>query len=110
MFNKRVKVIKQNRIKLFHLNIQSIKNRNHLIQIRELVSDNKVDVLAISETWLNSSILNAEVDHEMQGYRIHRLDRKYKRGGSVCIYVRNNLKSKVLKDLSYISNLGLHQL
>ena len=102
------KQLKQNRIKLFHLNIQSIKNRNHLIQIRQLVSDNKVDVLAISETWLNSSILNAEV--EIQGYRIHRLDRKYKRGGGVCIYVRNNLKSKVLKDLSYISNLGLHQL
>ena len=100
---------KQNRIKLFHLNIQSIKNRNHLIQIRELVSDNKVDViLAISETWLNSSILNAEV--EIQGYRIHRLDLKYKRGGGVCIYVRNNLKSNVLKDLSYISDLGLHQL
>ena len=44
------KQLKQNRIKLFHLNIQLIKNRNHLIQIRELVSDNKVDVLAISET------------------------------------------------------------
>ena len=100
--------IKQNSIKLFHLNIQSIKNRNHLIQIRELASDNKVDVLAISETWLYSSISNAEV--EIQGYKIHRLDRKCKRGGGVCIYIRNNLKSKVLKDLSYISDLGLHQL
>ena len=100
--------IKQNRIKLFHLNIQSITNRNHLIQIRELVSDNKVDVLAISETWLNSSILKAEV--EIQGYRIHRLNRKHKGGGVVCIYVRNNLKSKVLKDLSCISDLSLHQL
>ena len=99
---------KPNRIKLFHLNIQSIKNRNHLIQIRELISDNKVDVLAISETWLNSSISNAEV--EIQGYKIHRLDRKRKRGGGVCIYIRNNLKSKVLNDLSYISDLGLHKL
>ena len=99
---------KQNRIKLFHLNIQSIKNRNHLIQIRELVYDKKVDVLAISQTWLNSTISNAEV--EIQGYKIHRLDRKRKRGGGVCIYIRNNLKSKLLNDLSYISYSGLHQL
>ena len=56
---------KQNRIKLFHLNIQSIENRNHLIQIRELVYDKKVDVLAISETCLNSSISNTELKYKV---------------------------------------------
>ena len=91
----------------YFTSIYSRKNRNHLIQIRELALDNKVDVLAISEIWLNSSILNAEVEI---GYKIHRRDRKCKRGGGVCIYIRNNLKSKVLKDLLYISDVGLHKL
>ena len=74
----------RNRIKLFHLNAQSIKSRNHIIQIRELVVNKKMDILAISESWLNSSTSNAEV--EIIGYKLHRLDRLHKKGGGVCIY------------------------
>ena len=51
---------KFDRLKLFHLNAQSLKNRDHLIQIRELVIAQNVDILAIPESWLNSSISNAE--------------------------------------------------
>ena len=43
-------------------------------------------------------------------YKLTILNSQTKRGGGVCIYARNDLKSKVLKDLSYISDLGLHQL
>ena len=88
-----------NSIKLSHLNVQSIRNRNHLIQVRELVFNEKPDVLALSETWLNSSTTNAEV--EIQEYKIYRLDRKHKKGGGVCIYIRNDFKTKVLKDQLY---------
>ena len=106
VFNKRK--ISHNRLKLFHLNVQSVKNRNHLVQVRELVVNEKPDILALSETWLNSSITNTEVN--IQGYNIYRLDRKHKKGGGICIYVRNDFKSKVLKDLSFISPVGFHQL
>ena len=95
-----------NRIKLSHLNVRSI--RNHLMQVRELVVDEKLDILALSETWLNSSTTNAEV--KIQEYNIYRLDRKHKKGGGVCIYVRNDFKTNVLKNLSHISPVGFHQL
>ena len=39
---------KSNGIKLVYLNAQSLKNRKHLAQIKELVSDENVDVLAVS--------------------------------------------------------------
>ena len=97
-----------NKIKLSHLNVQSIRNRNNLIQVRELVVDEKIDILALSETWINSSTTNAEI--KIQEYNIYRLDRKNKKGGGVCIYVRNDFKRKVLKNLSYISPVGFHQL
>ena len=42
-----------NRTKLVHLNVRSLKNREHLTQIKELVKEENVDVLAISESWLN---------------------------------------------------------
>ena len=56
-----------------------------------------LDVLAVSESWLNSSVKNAEV--EIQGYKISRLDRQKKIGGSVCICTLPSFKTKVLKDL-----------
>ncbi len=67
-----------------------------------------MDNFAISEYWLNSSTSNAEV--EILVYKLHRLDRLPKKGGGVCIYVRNNFKTKRLKDLSYISTSDFHQL
>ena len=68
----------------------------------------KMDILAISESLLNSSTSNAEV--EIIGYKLHRLDRLHKKGSGVCIYVRNNFKTNRLKDLSYISTSAFHQL
>ena len=64
------------------------------------------------QSWLNSSVKNAEV--EIDGYSLSRLDRprniKNEFGGEVCAYTRKTLKSKVLKDLSGISDTGFHQL
>ena len=99
---------KSNGIKLVHLNARSLKNREHLAQIKELVNDENVDVLAVSESWLKSSTTNAEV--EIPGYEIYRLDRKHKKGGGVCIYVQKEFKVTMLKNFSYISTSDFHQL
>ena len=72
------------------------------------MDEKKYAILAISESWLNSSVKNAEV--EIDGYSLSRLDRprnmKNEFGGGVCAYMRKTLKSKVLKDLSGISDTG----
>ncbi|CAB4034843.1 Hypothetical predicted protein, partial [Paramuricea clavata] len=62
----------------------------------------------VSETWLNTSVTNKEI--EIEGYKLHRLDRLHKKGGGVCVYIRKDIKSLVLKDLSYISETNFHQL
>ena len=76
------------------------------------MDEKKYAILAISESWLNSSVKNAEV--EIDGYSLSRLDRSRKieneSGGGVCVYMRKTLKSKVLKDLSGILDTGFHQL
>ena len=46
----------------------------------------------------------------LEGYKLSRLDRLHMGGGGVCVYTRNNLKAKVLKDLSSISERNFHQL
>jgi hypothetical protein len=96
------------KIKIAHLNIRSLKKRDHLLQLRCLVKGKDYDVFALSESWLNSSISNAEV--EIEGYKLSRLDRTRKSGGGVCVYTRISLKVKILTELTEISPSGSHQL
>ena len=81
-----------------------LKDQNHLVQLRSLVQENVLDVFAVSESWLNSSVKNTEV--EIQD-KISRLDRRKKISGGVCINTRK--KKKVLKDLTS-DTLGFWQL
>lgn len=96
------------RLNIAHLNIRSLRNVAHLTEVREFVNSNKIDVLTISETWLNSTVTNGEI--AIEDYKIHRLDRLYKKGGGVCAYIKKNVKATVLKELSQISESNFHQL
>ena len=95
-------------LKVLHLNIRSLPNISHLSQLRELNSREQSDIITISESWLNTTITSTEI--QLDGYKLFRLDRLHKGGGGVCAYVRSELKSKVLKDFSSISDRNFHQL
>lgn len=96
------------KIKIAHLNIRSLKNRDHLLQLRILIQEKGYDIFTVSESWLNSTVSNAEV--EIEGYKLTRLDRTGKLGGGVCVYTRSLLKTQILKELTEISSSGFHQL
>ena len=53
------------------------------------------DILAISESWLNSTTTNAEV--EIAGYKITRLDRTRKLGEGCASTPDRHLKLNVLR-------------
>ena len=95
-------------LRILHLNIRSLRNISHLSQLRELNNRENFDIITVSETWLNTTITSAEI--KLDGYKLFRLDRLHKGGGGVCVYVRSELKSKVLKDFSFISDRNFHQL
>ena len=95
-------------LKLVHISIRSLKNNAHFLELREFTKFNKIDVLTVSETWLNTSVTNKEI--EIEGYKLHRLDWVHKKGGGLCAYIRKDIKSLILKDLSYISETNFHQL
>lgn len=61
----------------------------HIGELRSWLSFNQnVDILAINETRLDSSVPNESV--KISNYEIIRNDRN-RQGGGVCIYVRNTL-------------------
>ncbi|XP_059223077.1 uncharacterized protein LOC131996900 [Stomoxys calcitrans] len=83
-----------------HLNAQSIAPRSNstkLEEIRSLFEDKIFQVIGVSETWLNASISDAAV--HIDGYRVYRSDRLVQRGGGVCVYVNNALKSRVVYEI-----------
>ena len=99
---------KKSELKLVHVNIRSLKNRNNLIQLRQLTYKQQYDILTISESWLNSTVKNSDV--QIEGYKLLCLDRLGKQGGGVCVYTRTSLKTNIIKDISEISQTGFHQL
>ena len=79
---------------LAHLNVCSLRNKVH--ELCHLVESNNIHILAISESHLDSSFDDSEV--EMHGYNLFRKDID-KNGGGVLIYVQNHIPAKVRYDL-----------
>ena len=78
-------------------NIQSLIPK--LDEISVYVSVNKPDVIIFCETWLNDFIDNRDLS--ISGYSPPlRCDRCSKRGGGVCVYVKNDLVCRELTEVA----------
>ena len=49
------------KLKMIHVTIRSLRNSAHLIQLRELAVQQKLDVITVSETWLNSTVTRTTI-------------------------------------------------
>ena len=80
-------------ITIGHLNINHLRYK--MEEIREIIIHHKLHILGVTETWLDQTVSDGEV--EIQGYRMFRLDRKGKAGGGVCIYIHQSLSVRPLQ-------------
>lgn len=71
-----------------HINVNGLLHKNRVDQLKIHLSNKPIDFLAISETKIDTSVEDSEVD--IDGYQVYRDDRLYNGGGGVAIYVRNN--------------------
>ena len=82
-----------------HWNFNSISAHNFIkvSLLKTFIATHKLDVICLSETYLDSSISNDDDNLEIPGYDLFRADHpsNTKRGG-VCIYYRNSLPLKIL--------------
>ena len=69
--------------KIAHLNIQSLRYK--VDNVRVLLVENNIDILCISEIWLESSIGNNEIN--IDGYNICRSDRVHMHHGGILYYI-----------------------
>ena len=82
-------------LKIAHLNVRSILNK--MDDVRSLIRNKRFDIFTSSETWLNPSIKDSELN--IPGYTLVSHDRTGKRGGGTAIYVRNSIPYKHRLDL-----------
>ena len=75
---------------IYFANARSLQNK--IDELSCELKSNKVDIAIISETWLNEPIPDQLLN--IDGYQILRNDKTNKRGGGVCIYVKQNMKFK----------------
>lgn len=110
--------IKNNKgVKIVHLNIRSILPKFTLL--KESFLDDSFDVVMLSETWMQQSIPSNLIG--VSDYNLVRKDRQInKRGGGLCIYLRDNIVYEQLlpllegcdKDLEWLClkiSLGGHK-
>lgn len=99
--NLYLKHLNRDNLNLGHVNSQSIcpnRNSTKIDELRNILSNLYLDVVGITETWLNDCILDTAV--AINGYNIYRNDRIVRSAGGVCIYVSKKLKSKVVHKIN----------
>ena len=90
-------------LKIVHINTQSLKCFQHFAEFEYIFSNSGIDAIAVSETWLNDSVNNESVS--IPGYDIYRNDRFLKNGGGNAVYVRSDIRCKVVVRSANTCNL-----
>ena len=94
-FNKQF--IGDKEFSIIHVNCRSLSaNFEQLINFIGSVRK-KFDIIAISETWLNSE---PAVDFSLPGYNMYTVNRENARGGGVAIYINNCIKHNIINNVS----------
>ena len=77
---------------VWNLNSISAQNFIRVSLLKTYIATHKLDVICLSETYLDSSMSNDDDNLEIPGYDLYRADRpsNTKRGG-ICICYRNSL-------------------
>ena len=78
------------KLKFVHINARSL-NKN-ITELKAVIDNTNFDVVAVSESWLTHNTPRNRF--HIDGFKIFRNDRKDKRGGGVCVYVKDELSCK----------------
>ena len=94
-------------------NIQGLntKGKFKVQMLKEMMEvELKCNILALTETHLNSEIKDAEI--QMEGFQLYRVDRKNRKQGGVALYLRNDIAAETIEisrgSDSYIEHIMVH--
>ncbi|MES9973438.1 MAG: reverse transcriptase domain-containing protein [Candidatus Thiodiazotropha sp.] len=85
--------------KCYYTNCLSLCNK--IPELRQLVKENNPSLLALTETWLTSDVLDGEI--LLPGYHVIRADSQRGRNGGIAIYLREDMPPSLLVPVTNIS-------
>lgn len=88
------KIFNEKGLHFLHLNARSLLPK--ISELKLIALKSKAAIISISETWLDDSVTDAEIN--IENYSVVRLDRS-RIGGGVCMFIRNDLAFSLLQDL-----------
>ena len=95
-------------IKIAHLNIRSLKSREHFLLLQHTMEEHDFDIFTISETWLDSSVDSQVM--RIPGFAFFHQDRGEHKSGGLAVYIKDTFRATLLKDVSGISDENFPQL
>ena len=90
-----------------HLNFHSIRSTENFYLVWQTITDNCLDILTLSESWLDASISDSAL--QIPGYILFQQDCG-SLGGGLCVYIKDIYKASVIGNLSNISENSFQQL
>ena len=84
------------------LNVQSVGNKT--LEIRELINDESLDILMVTETWLNEYDTAKINEMTPLTHTFVHIPRKDKKGGGVGIFLRKSFKKVRLHKLEILNS------
>ena len=76
-------------------NAQSIRNKTE--QFKAMIASEELDIIGITETWIQEKTKDFIGEYEIPGYKLFKKDRLNKKGGGVMLYVKNHLNPTEFK-------------
>ena len=74
------------KINVYYTNSRSIRNKIDLL--RGIACAENLDIIAITETWLDMAEKDFLSEFEINGYNVYHKDRKGRKGGGVAIHLK----------------------
>ncbi len=90
---------------MLSFNARSIRNK--FSDLEELVATEKFDLIAITESWLNTKDRDFLTEYNLPGYSISSCGRENRAWGGVILYINNNFYQCAIKTEN-INNVDLN--
>ncbi len=88
-------------LSIAHINVNGILHKHRINELKIQLHNKPIDILAISETKVNATILDDRL--EIDGYKLYRHDRLSDRGGGVALYIKED-PSMIFKERPELRN------
>ncbi|XP_052130296.1 uncharacterized protein LOC127751203 [Frankliniella occidentalis] len=80
------------KLKIAHLNAQSLCDVAHQTEFLEIFSNSGLDIITVSETWFKN-----KSHFILPGYNMYNVSSKDRNGGGVAVFIKSEYKAKILE-------------